>query len=82
MKNVYIVQAVEKTRRIIVDGAKAEIDLTNMADGCLGVCLAFGNKRKAERYAGKYGVIHCQESCGKIRLRTYMKVEEGEQENE
>jgi len=30
------------------------VDLKSIADGAIGMCVAFSNKKKAKRYAGKH----------------------------
>ena len=57
-KKVYLVGAV-------LSSGKSEtgpiVDLTTIADGAVGVCVAFSNKKKARKYSGnKYEIIELE----------------------
>ena len=51
-KTLYMVGGVEKTHEISILGMTRKLELT-WADGMVGVCPVFRNKKAAQKYAGK-----------------------------
>jgi len=60
MKKYYAVEAIESYHEVRTPVGKCNIKLS-WADGMCGVMPVFTNKKKAQKYAGRRGIIIFQE---------------------
>jgi hypothetical protein len=62
-KKYYIMQALHATCDVQVPGLpdmRQTLSYSDLADGCVGVMLVFGNKKSAKKYAGKTPIIEME----------------------